>query len=163
MGMLCRNCSQYTHCSPWLCGPWPPLQFCPGSLTEKEALEAAVMTWPAGVRPIVHWSESQEGRKPHAHSDYVHGPIFLHGMEAKVDVQIEAKCKVGCCLLHRACNLGAPLPPHLVLPPPCPPMSRSKHFWRIAVACHSPSQPRLGRSHQLARRSDAALKTLKPL
>ncbi|EFN52893.1 hypothetical protein CHLNCDRAFT_138423 [Chlorella variabilis] len=82
-------------------------KFCPGSLTEKEALEAAVMTWPAGVRPIVHWSESQEGRKPHAHSDYVHGPIFLHGMEAKVDVQIEAKCKEQALLAYRG---GMPFP-----------------------------------------------------
>ena len=28
-------------------------------------------TWPKGVRPVVHWSESQEGRIPHAHSDYI--------------------------------------------------------------------------------------------
>lgn len=37
----------------------------------------------------------QAGRKPHAHSDYVRGPIFLHGLEGQVDVMIEAKCKVG--------------------------------------------------------------------
>jgi hypothetical protein len=34
-------------------------RFCPGGLSEKEALLAAVKTWPAGVRPVVHWSESQ--------------------------------------------------------------------------------------------------------
>ena len=28
-------------------------------------------TWPPGVRPVVHWSESQEGRKAHAHSDFI--------------------------------------------------------------------------------------------
>ncbi|KAL4853397.1 UV-damage endonuclease [Chlorella vulgaris] len=60
-------------------------RFCPGSLSEKEALEAAMKTWPAGIRPVVHWSESQEGRKPFAHSDYVRGPINLHGHEDKVD------------------------------------------------------------------------------
>lgn len=112
-------------------------RFCPGELSEKEALLAAVKTWPAGVRPVVHWSESQvcgwlavppqrrafqhqqgkevttarpvgnnastcpavpllplqEGRRQHAHSDYVRGPIVLHGLEGQVDVMIEAKCK----------------------------------------------------------------------
>jgi UV DNA damage endonuclease len=77
-----------------LCGHVSWLQFCPGSFTEKEALEAAMRTWPPGIRPIVHWSESQAGRKPHAHSDYVQGPIFLHGYEGQVEVMIEAKCKV---------------------------------------------------------------------
>ncbi len=46
-------------------------KFCPGSFTAKQAVHAAVATWPQGIRPVVHWSESQEGRKPHAHSDYV--------------------------------------------------------------------------------------------
>ena len=46
-------------------------KFCPGSFTSKQAVHAAVATWPQGIRPVVHWSESQEGRKPHAHSDYV--------------------------------------------------------------------------------------------
>ena len=32
----------------------------------------AISTWPAGVRPVVHWSESQEGRIAHAHSDYIY-------------------------------------------------------------------------------------------
>lgn len=47
----------------------------------------------AGVRPVVHWSESQEGRKPSAHSDFVKGPLRLYGMEDQVDVMIEAKGK----------------------------------------------------------------------
>ena len=42
-----------------------------GGQTQEEALRDALTTWPKGVRPIVHWSESQEGRKPHAHSDYI--------------------------------------------------------------------------------------------
>ena len=46
-------------------------KFCPGDMNEREAVHAALATWPPGVRPIVHWSESQEGRKAHAHSDYV--------------------------------------------------------------------------------------------
>lgn len=46
-----------------------------------------------GIRPVVHWSESQEGRKPHAHSDFVTGPLRLYGLEKDVDVMIESKAK----------------------------------------------------------------------
>lgn len=46
-----------------------------------------------GVRPVVHWSESQAGRKPHAHSDFVSGPLRLYGLEGEVDVMIESKAK----------------------------------------------------------------------
>lgn len=42
---------------------------------------------------MVHWSESQEGRRPSAHSDFVKGPLRLYGLEDKVDVMIEAKGK----------------------------------------------------------------------
>ncbi|GAB4823765.1 hypothetical protein N2152v2_010811 [Parachlorella kessleri] len=82
-------------------------KFCTGGLTEEEAFKAALKTWPAGIRPVVHWSESQPGRKPHAHSDYVRGPIFLHGLEADVDVMIEAKCKEQALLCYRD---GLPIP-----------------------------------------------------
>ncbi|KAK9811584.1 hypothetical protein WJX72_006536 [[Myrmecia] bisecta] len=68
-------------------------KFCAGLLSEAEALEASLATWPQGIRPIVHWSESQEGRKPHAHSDLIMGPMCLHGREAEVDVMVEAKHK----------------------------------------------------------------------
>ena len=49
----------------------------------------------------MHWSESQDNRKPFAHSDYVYGPMNLHGKEADVDVMIEAKCKERCLLQFR--------------------------------------------------------------
>lgn len=39
-----------------------------GGMTSEEALRAAVSTWPEGVRPVVHWSESQGGKIAHAHS-----------------------------------------------------------------------------------------------
>lgn len=82
-------------------------KFCPGDLTEEEAFKAALKTWPAGVRPVVHWSESQLGRKPHAHSDFVKGPIYLHGLEKDVDVMIEAKMKEQALLCVRD---GLPIP-----------------------------------------------------
>ncbi|KAK9844142.1 hypothetical protein WJX81_005743 [Elliptochloris bilobata] len=76
-------------------------KFCPGSFTEEQALRAAIATWPPGVRPVVHWSESQEGRKAHAHSDFIQGPMNLHGLEADIDVMIEAKCKERALLRFR--------------------------------------------------------------
>jgi UV DNA damage endonuclease len=53
------------------------------------------------VRPIVHWSESQAGRKPLAHSDYVEGPITFWGRETEVDCYIEAKAKDRALLHYR--------------------------------------------------------------
>ena len=41
----------------------------------------------------MHWSESQPDRRASAHSDYIQGPMNLHGKEADVDVMIEAKFK----------------------------------------------------------------------
>jgi UV DNA damage endonuclease len=56
-------------------------KFCPGALSEKEGVLAAVKTWPPGIRPVVHWSESQEGRKPHAHSDYISVRLLAPGIQ----------------------------------------------------------------------------------
>lgn len=83
-------------------------RFCPGTFTEEEALRAAIATWPQGVRPVVHWSESQRGRKAHAHSDYVKGPIRLpEDLVGAVDVMIESKCKERALLAYRD---GLPIP-----------------------------------------------------
>lgn len=70
-------------------------KFCTGDLNEAEALFIASMTW-GSVKPVVHYSESrcdEQGIKcmPQAHSDYIKGPITLHGFD--VDVMIEAKAK----------------------------------------------------------------------
>lgn len=61
----------------------------------------ALGTWPTGVRPAVHWSESQDDRRPTAHSDNIYGPMDLHGKEAEVDVMIEAKRMERCLLQYR--------------------------------------------------------------
>ena len=70
--------------------------FCTGDLTEKQALELAISTW-GDIKPVVHYSESRAEEKkdakirPHAHSDYVNGPIEDYGYD--LDVMIEAKAK----------------------------------------------------------------------
>ena len=70
--------------------------FCTGGLSEKEALEIAISTW-GDIKPVVHYSESRSEEKkdakirPHAHSDYVNGPVDDYGYD--LDVMIEAKAK----------------------------------------------------------------------
>jgi UV DNA damage endonuclease len=72
-------------------------KFCTGGMSEKEALEMAISTWPKGITPVVHYSESrskeQEDEKirPQAHSDYVYDFIDNYGND--IDVMIEAKHK----------------------------------------------------------------------
>jgi UV DNA damage endonuclease len=72
-------------------------RFCDGGLTEQEALELAMSTWPQEIVPVVHYSESRsiehndEKIKPQAHSDYVYDYIDTYGNV--VDVMIEAKHK----------------------------------------------------------------------
>ena len=52
-------------------------KFCTGDLSEREALELAISTWPDDIVPVVHYSESRskeqldESIRPQAHSDYV--------------------------------------------------------------------------------------------
>ena len=72
-------------------------KFCTGDLTEQEALELAISTWPKDIKPIVHYSESKalhegdEKVKPQAHSDYINELPNLYGND--VDVMVESKAK----------------------------------------------------------------------
>lgn len=52
-------------------------KFCTGDMSQEEAFKLALTTWPKGVRPMVHWSESPEdSKKPrHAHSGEVEGAL----------------------------------------------------------------------------------------
>ena len=64
-------------------------------------MRAAIATWPPGIRPVVHWSESQEGRKAHAHSDFIEARTLL----ALVDAQCGgAKCD---CMSHQIMGIHA--------------------------------------------------------
>jgi UV DNA damage endonuclease len=72
-------------------------QFCTGDLSEQQALELASTTWPKGVTPEVHYSESKalheenSKLKPQAHSDYIKQLPNLYGNV--VDIMVEAKAK----------------------------------------------------------------------
>lgn len=68
-----------------------------GDLTEEQALSLAVSTWPKGIKPIVHYSESKSLHeentklKPQAHSDYINTIPNTYGLD--VDIMVEAKAK----------------------------------------------------------------------
>ena len=72
-------------------------KFCTGDLSEQQALEMAISTWPEGITPATHYSESRSKEynddkiRPQAHSDYVLNKIETYGNE--IDVMVEAKHK----------------------------------------------------------------------
>lgn len=72
-------------------------KFNTGDQTEKEALELALSTWPKGITPIIHYSESKslhennDKIKPQAHSDYINELPNTYGYV--VDAMIESKQK----------------------------------------------------------------------
>ena len=72
-------------------------KFCTGDMTEQEALELAISTWPKEITPVVHYSESKalhesnNKLKPQAHSDYIKETPNTYGN--KVDIMVEAKAK----------------------------------------------------------------------
>ena len=57
----------------------------------------AFSTWPKGVRPVIHYSESLSVErkdskiKPQAHSDWISSKINTYNFD--IDVMIEAKMK----------------------------------------------------------------------
>jgi len=74
-----------------------------GDMTHKEAMTLASSSWPKGIKPVVHYSESKALHennakiKLQAHSDYIVNRIETHDLD--VDVMIEAKQKE-LALLH---------------------------------------------------------------
>jgi len=72
-------------------------KFCTGGLSEQEALNLAIKTWPKDITPCCHYSESRrkehldESIRAQAHSDLIEGTICRYGNE--VDVVVEAKHK----------------------------------------------------------------------
>jgi UV DNA damage endonuclease len=72
-------------------------KFNTGGVSEEEALSMACSTWPIGIKPIVHYSESKSLHennnklKPQAHSDYINTLPNTYGFD--VDILVEAKSK----------------------------------------------------------------------
>lgn len=72
-------------------------KFCDGGLGEQEALELAISTWPEGITPATHYSESRREEqgddtiRVQAHSDYIYDKINTYGND--IDIMVEAKRK----------------------------------------------------------------------
>jgi len=71
-------------------------QFHPDGLTTQEAAELAAGTWPEGITPLFHYSESKNinenvSGNPRAHSDYVYTPIDDFGLTFDVDLECKSK------------------------------------------------------------------------
>jgi len=72
-------------------------KFCSGDMSEQEALEMAISTWPSDITPVVHYSESSrkeqldETIRVQAHSDYIYDEIDTYGHD--IDIMVEAKHK----------------------------------------------------------------------
>jgi UV DNA damage endonuclease len=72
-------------------------QFCTGDLSEEQALKLAITTWPEGITPVVHYSESKAlhennpKEKLQAHSLYINSLPNTYGNN--VDIMVEAKAK----------------------------------------------------------------------
>ena len=60
-------------------------------------MRLAISTWPKGIRPIVHYSESKSLHesnsliKEQAHSDYINTLPKVYGYN--IDIMVEAKAK----------------------------------------------------------------------
>lgn len=71
-------------------------QFHSDGLTTQEAAELSAGTWPEGITPLFHYSESKNVNEnvtgnPRAHADYVFSSIDDFGLT--IDVDLEAKAK----------------------------------------------------------------------
>jgi len=68
-----------------------------GGLSEEEALQLAISTWPDNITPVVHYSESKalhennDTIKPQAHSDMIMKLPNIYNND--VDIMVEAKSK----------------------------------------------------------------------
>jgi UV DNA damage endonuclease len=74
-----------------------------GDLNTSEALSLAIKTWPAGTKPVVHYSSGRQIEDPkarkQAHADYVYEKIDLYGYD--LDVVLEVKQKEKALLAYR--------------------------------------------------------------
>lgn len=71
-------------------------QFHPDGLTTQEAAELAAGTWPTGITPLFHYSESKNLNEnvqgnPRAHADYVFSRIDDFGLTLDIDLEAKAK------------------------------------------------------------------------
>lgn len=74
-----------------LCNP-------PDGLTESESLKICLDTWPSGITPLTHFSESRalfedSSAKELAHSDWIHQKIETYGFDFDIELEVKMKDK----------------------------------------------------------------------
>jgi UV DNA damage endonuclease len=80
-------------------------RFCRNGQTEEEAIRLAASTWPKGIKPVVHLSESRreehkdEKIRVQAHSDYIYNRVDRYGVD--FDMMLECKMKERALLKYR--------------------------------------------------------------
>ena len=80
-------------------------RFCRMGQTEGEAIQLAASTWPKGIKPVVHLSESRreeqrdEKIRVQAHSDYIYNKVDSYDVE--YDMMLECKMKEQALLKYR--------------------------------------------------------------
>jgi UV DNA damage endonuclease len=72
----------------------------PDAMSEQKAFEMAVSTWPNGIIPLFHFSESLVGNNPRAHADF---PTFLPEIYAnyKSDLHLDFEFKHKELAIHK--------------------------------------------------------------
>lgn len=70
----------------------------PDDLSEKESLKVCLDTWPTGITPLTHFSESRalfedDSSKELAHSDWIHKKIETYGFEFDIELEVKMKEK----------------------------------------------------------------------
>jgi len=70
----------------------------PVGLSESESLKICIDTWPDGITPLTHFSESKalfedNSAKELAHSDWIHEKIETYGFEFDIELEVKQKDK----------------------------------------------------------------------
>jgi hypothetical protein len=65
---------------------------------ERSALEICLSTWPSGIVPLTHYSESKKlfedsSSKMLAHSDWIHEKIETYGFDFDIELEVKMKEK----------------------------------------------------------------------
>ena len=70
----------------------------PEDLSEKESLQVCLSTWPDGITPLTHFSESRKlfedsSAKELAHSDWINSKIETYGFDFDIELEVKMKEK----------------------------------------------------------------------
>lgn len=65
-------------------------------ISEEESLKMCLSTWPNGIRPLTHYSDSRRihedpKSKLLSHSDWIHNRIDTYGLEFSIELEVKMK------------------------------------------------------------------------